>query len=63
MRIAFKLAYIGTKYSGFQIQPGFTTIESAIFKALTDTNIIESPQRLLMILTLEELLSSACIAT
>ena len=43
MRIAFKLAYIGTKYSGFQIQPEFTTIESVIFKALTDTGIIESP--------------------
>ncbi|MEM2925325.1 MAG: tRNA pseudouridine(38-40) synthase TruA [Methanocellales archaeon] len=43
-RVAFKLAYIGTEFEGFQIQPGKRTIEFEIFKALRDLNIIQDPR-------------------
>jgi tRNA pseudouridine38-40 synthase len=43
MRIALKLAYIGTDYHGFQVQPDVKTIESELFRALSELNIINNP--------------------
>ncbi|MFQ6062234.1 MAG: tRNA pseudouridine(38-40) synthase TruA [Methanosarcinales archaeon] len=44
MRIALKLAYVGTDYYGFQIQPNVPTIEGELFKALRTLNIIKDPR-------------------
>jgi tRNA pseudouridine38-40 synthase len=44
MRIALKIAYIGTYYHGFQIQPNVPTIEKELFRALEELNIIEDPK-------------------
>ncbi len=44
MRIALKVAYIGTDYHGFQVQPDVKTIEGEIFRALQELNIINNPQ-------------------
>ncbi len=44
MRIALKVAYIGTDYHGFQVQPDVKTIEGEIFRALHELNIINNPQ-------------------
>lgn len=41
MRIALKLAYIGTRYHGFQTQPGVLTIEDELFRALKRLNLFE----------------------
>ena len=43
MRIALKIAYIGTDYHGFQVQPDVNTIEAELFRALKDLNIINNP--------------------
>ncbi|MDD5473964.1 MAG: tRNA pseudouridine(38-40) synthase TruA [Candidatus Methanoperedens sp.] len=43
MRIAIKVAYIGTDYHGFQVQPDVKTIEGEIFRALRELNIINNP--------------------
>lgn len=43
MRVALKLAYIGTEFHGSQIQPNVETVEGELFKALR-TSIIESPK-------------------
>lgn len=43
MRIALKIAYIGTDYHGFQVQPDVKTIEGEIFRALEELNIISNP--------------------
>ncbi len=43
MRIALKVAYIGTDYHGFQVQPDVKTIEGELFKALQELNIINDP--------------------
>lgn len=43
MRIALKLAYLGTGYHGFQVQPGIRTIEGELFRALRELNIINNP--------------------
>ncbi len=43
MRIALKIAYIGTNYHGFQVQPDVNTIEGELFKALRELNIIINP--------------------
>lgn len=42
MRIALKVAYIGTDHHGFQIQPDVKTIEGEILRALRELNIINS---------------------
>lgn len=44
MRVALKLAYIGTELHGFQIQPNVDTVEGELFKALRKLGIIESPR-------------------
>jgi len=44
MRIALKIAYIGTDYHGFQVQPDVNTIEGELFRALKELNIINNPQ-------------------
>ncbi len=43
MRIALKVAYIGTDYHGFQVQPEVKTIEGELFRALTESGIINNP--------------------
>ena len=43
LRIAFKLAYLGNNYHGFQIQPDVTTVEGELFKALKTMNIFDDP--------------------
>ena len=44
-RIALKLAYLGTGYYGFQIQPGVPTIEGKILKALKELSSVKNPQK------------------
>lgn len=44
MRVALKLAYIGTEFHGSQIQPNVVTVEGELFKALRNIGIIESPK-------------------
>ncbi len=39
-RIALKLAYIGDRYHGFQIQPNVRTVESEIFVSLKKSGIV-----------------------
>lgn len=43
MRIALKIAYIGTDYHGFQVQSDVKTIEGEIFRSLRELNIINNP--------------------
>jgi len=40
-RIALKLAYIGDRYHGFQIQPNVRTVESELFSSLEKSLIVE----------------------
>lgn len=44
MRVALKIAYVGTGYNGSQIQPDAATIEGELFNALTELEIIEDPK-------------------
>lgn len=44
MRIALKIAYVGTGYHGSQVQPDVATIEGELFNALTDLEIIGDPK-------------------
>jgi len=41
MRIALKVAYIGTEYHGFQVQPDLKTVEGELLRALTELNIVK----------------------
>jgi tRNA pseudouridine38-40 synthase len=43
MRIALKIAYIGTDHHGFQVQINAKTIEGELFRALCELNIINDP--------------------
>jgi tRNA pseudouridine38-40 synthase len=45
-KIALKLAYIGTKYSGFQAQRECLTIEGMLIQALLKIGIIEHKQKI-----------------
>ncbi len=45
MRIALKIAYLGTQYHGFQTQPGVPTIEGKILKALKDNGAVKNPSK------------------
>lgn len=45
MRVALKLAYIGTNYHGSQIQPNVNTIEGKMFEALEELGIIDDPKQ------------------
>jgi tRNA pseudouridine38-40 synthase len=45
MRIAFKVAYIGTDYHGFQIQPDVKTIEGELFRAFRELNVFSDPHK------------------
>ncbi len=45
MRVALKLAYLGTDYHGFQTQPGVPTIEGKLIKALKDSGAIKNPSK------------------
>ncbi|MDD5617265.1 MAG: hypothetical protein PHH85_13800 [Candidatus Methanoperedens sp.] len=42
MRIALKLAYLGTEYYGYQIQHGVPTIEGKLLKALKETGALKN---------------------
>ena len=44
MRVALKIAYIGTDHHGFQVQANVKTIEGELFRALRELNIINDPQ-------------------
>ncbi|HIH43727.1 MAG TPA: tRNA pseudouridine(38-40) synthase TruA [Candidatus Methanoperedenaceae archaeon] len=44
MRYAYRLAYIGTEFSGSQVQPDVRTIEGELFTALQGLGIITSPE-------------------
>lgn len=44
MRIALKVAYIGTDYHGFHIQKNAYTVENELFKVLEELNIIKDPK-------------------
>ena len=45
MRVALKLAYIGTNYNGSQVQPNAPTIEGKMFEALMELGIIDDPKQ------------------
>ncbi|MCX9012123.1 MAG: tRNA pseudouridine(38-40) synthase TruA [Candidatus Methanoperedens sp.] len=45
MRIAVKLAYLGTGYYGYQIQPGMPTVEGKLLKALKDLGAVKTPSK------------------
>ena len=45
MRLALKLAYMGTEYYGFQTQPGVPTIEGKILKALKELGAVKNPSK------------------
>lgn len=45
MRIALKIAYDGSKFYGFQRQPGLKTVEGEIIRVLQKLNLIESPEK------------------
>jgi tRNA pseudouridine38-40 synthase len=44
MRVALKIAYIGSNYHGSQVQPQVPTIEGELFKALKELEIIKDPR-------------------
>ncbi len=43
MRVALKIAYIGSAYHGLQAQPNVPTVEGKLFEALQELEIIEDP--------------------
>ncbi|WP_445475063.1 tRNA pseudouridine(38-40) synthase TruA [Methanococcoides methylutens] len=44
MRVALKIAYVGSNYHGSQVQPQVPTIEGELFKALKELEIITDPK-------------------
>ncbi|UGV40322.1 tRNA pseudouridine(38-40) synthase TruA [Methanococcoides orientis] len=44
MRVALKIAYIGSNYKGSQVQPQAPTIEGELFKVLKELEIIKDPK-------------------
>jgi len=45
LRVALKLAYLGDRYHGFQVQPDVPTIEGTLFKALKKLGIVNNPKK------------------
>ncbi len=45
MRVALRLAYIGTQCSGFQIQPDVPTVETHLFEAFSALGIMTDPKK------------------
>ncbi len=45
VKTAFKLAYIGTDFHGFQRQPDFPTVEGELFKAFKKAGIMDDPEK------------------
>lgn len=43
-KVAFKVAYIGTGYHGFQRQPNLPTVEAELLRAFKKAGISESPE-------------------
>jgi len=44
-KIALKVAYLGTRFYGFQRQPGLPTVEGEIISALQEAGLIEDPRK------------------
>src|SRR5665647_1422479 len=40
-KVALRLAYLGTRYAGFQVQPGLPTVQAAVVEALRRAHLIE----------------------
>ncbi|MGZ4864388.1 MAG: tRNA pseudouridine(38-40) synthase TruA [Halobacteriota archaeon] len=40
-KVALRLAYLGTRYSGFQVQPGLPTIQGALIEALLRAQLMQ----------------------
>ena len=40
-KVALRLAYLGTQYVGFQVQPGLPTVQAAVVEALRQAHLIE----------------------
>jgi tRNA pseudouridine38-40 synthase len=45
MRVALKIAYIGTDFYGFQRQPGLPTVEGELLSALSEVGVIKDPDK------------------
>jgi len=45
LRVALKLAYLGDRYYGFQVQPDVPTVEGELFKALKKLGIFSDPKK------------------
>jgi tRNA pseudouridine38-40 synthase len=45
VKTAFKVAYIGTPFYGFQRQPKFPTVEGELFRAFKKSGIMDDPKR------------------
>jgi len=41
-KVALRIAYLGTRYEGFQTQPGRRTVQAAIMEALQDARLLSS---------------------
>jgi tRNA pseudouridine38-40 synthase len=48
VKVALKIAYIGTDFFGSQLQPGLRTVEGELRKALTETGIIKDRAKVAM---------------
>jgi tRNA pseudouridine38-40 synthase len=40
-KVALRLAYLGTQYVGFQVQPGLSTVQAAVVEALRGAHLID----------------------
>ena len=45
VKTAFKVAYIGTHFYGFQRQPKFPTVEGELFRAFKKAGVMDDPNR------------------
>ncbi|MGZ7134156.1 MAG: tRNA pseudouridine(38-40) synthase TruA, partial [Halobacteriota archaeon] len=43
-RVALRLAYVGTDYAGFQVQPGHATVQAAVVEALRCARLFDEPR-------------------